>query len=307
MPPLPPICLTGATGFIGRRVLARLADLSATDVTLLLRDPSRLAPRASNLPSRLVQIDLGRESIPAGSIAPDSVVIHLAAATGTAAASQMQQVNIAGTQRLLDAAQAAGAGHILFVSSVAAGYRDQRWALYAKSKVAAERLIAAGSIPYTIVRPTIVFGPGSPNQRGLERLAALALPLLPGQGDVRVQPIHVDDLAEALLRIASGPPVGGAAVTIGGPTVATMRALFAAIRRARGLAPREPLRLPLEPLRRVLAITGSLLPVRAGQFVVFANDSMAEPPPARVRLPIPRVSLEAMLTPVQQGASNQAS
>ena len=51
----------------------------------------------------------------------------------------------------------------------------------------------------------MVFGSGSPNQQGLEKLATLAVPLLPGQGDVRAQPIHVDDIAKLLLYIAALP------------------------------------------------------------------------------------------------------
>jgi nucleoside-diphosphate-sugar epimerase len=145
----------------------------------------------------------------------------------------------------------------------------------------------------------MVFGPGSPNQAALQRLATLAFPLLPGEGHVRVQPIHVDDLAQALVSLAMGPAAGATPIPIGGATQLTMRELFAAIRRARGLAPREPVRLPLAPLRGFLTIvarlTASRFPVSAGQFVAFANDSTAGAAPVGVALPTPRLSLETML------------
>ena len=299
MTPLPPLCLTGASGFIGRRVTAQLAAAGARDVTLLLRDPARVDRGVSHPSWRLVRADLSGDGIPPDAIVPGAVVLHLAAATGTANAAEMQRMNVDATSRLLAAAAAAGARHFVFVSSVSAGYADQRWAEYPQSKARAERIVAAGAVPYTIVRPTMVFGPGSPNQQGLERLATLAIPLLPGQGDVRAQPIHVSDIANVLLDIAALPVAVRGHITVGGPTVVTVRELFASIRRARGLALRTPMTLPLGALRRSLAFAaafaGSRLPVSAGQFVVFANDAVAEPAPPSVALPVPQVSLEAML------------
>ena len=68
MTSLPPLCLTGASGFIGRRVLARLAALGATDVTLLLRDASRVVPREMLPDWRVASADLAGASIPRESI-----------------------------------------------------------------------------------------------------------------------------------------------------------------------------------------------------------------------------------------------
>lgn len=299
MTPLPPVCLTGASGFIGQRVVERLRALDAKDVTLLLRNVSRVSIHASQSNWRVLELDLVAGAIPAHAISADAVVLHLAAATGNADPRTLQRVNVNATARLLEAAHAADARYIVFVSSIAAGYSDKRWAPYAKSKLAAEHLVARAGIPHTIVRPTMVFGPGSPNQRALERLATLARPVIPGNGHVRVQPIHVDDLANALVQLVVAPLSSTAPVTIGGPNVVTMRELFAAIRRARGLPPRDPVSLPLEAVRRILAILGaataSRLPVNAGQFVAFANDSVADPQAGGVHLPAARISLEAML------------
>ena len=297
--PLPPLCLTGASGFIGRCLTGQLAAAGANDVTLLLRDPARLAKAALPSSWRLVRADLSGDAIPPGAIVPGAVVLHLAAATGTANAAQMQRLNVDATGRLLAAATGAGARHFVFVSSVSAGYPDQRWAEYPQSKARAERLVATAGVPYTIVRPTMVFGPESPNQQALEKLATLAVPLLPGQGDVRAQPIHVDDISKVLLYVAALPAAVQGHITVGGPSVLTMRDLFAAMRRARGLTPRAPVTLPLGALRSSLALLGALagplLPVSAGQFVVFANDAVAQPAPPGITLPVPQVSLEAML------------
>jgi nucleoside-diphosphate-sugar epimerase len=298
--PLAPLCLTGGSGFVGQRLVGRLADLGVADVTLLLRDPSRMQTRYARPGWRFVAADLTQQ-LPADAIARGSTVIHLASATGTAAPKAMQLVNVEGTRHVLAAAERAKARLFLHVSSIAAAYRDKRSAPYATSKAEAELSVSSATIPHTLVRPTMVFGPGSPNQAALRKLATLAFPLLPGEGHVRVQPIHVDDLVEALIYLAGSAPVGASPVPIGGPTQLTMRELYAAMRRAHGLPAREPRTLPLEAIRRVLALLGGLtasrFPVSAGQFVAFANDSTADDVPRAVQLPPPRISLEEMLAP----------
>jgi NADH dehydrogenase len=296
---LAPLCLTGGSGFVGQHLISRLADLGRNDVTLLLRDPLKLRARYARPSWHFLASDVTQ---PLGDVIPrGSTIIHLASATGKADAATMRQVIVNGTRNVLAAAERAAARHFVYVSSIAAGYSDKRWAPYASSKAEAEFSVQSSGLPQTIVRPTMVFGPGSPNQAALQRLATLAFPVLPGEGHIRVQPIHVDDLVEALILIADNPAVGATPVPVGGPETLTMRELYAAIRRAGGLPPRTPRSLPLELVRRSLSLvqrlTASRFPVSAGQFAAFANDSTAHQVPAGARLPTPRISLEAMLMP----------
>jgi nucleoside-diphosphate-sugar epimerase len=299
----PPLVITGATGFVGRRLVERLR-LRASDraVTLLTRDPWSLAARVPLPPGwRVARADLASGSIAPGDIPPGTVVVHLAAATGRLSPATMWAVNVDGTRRLLDAARAASASHVIFVSSIAAGFSDRRWYPYAEAKREGEALVRASGMPYTIVRPTMVFGEGSPVQEGLERLALGAAPLVPGRGAVQVQPIHVDDLAELLTAVALAPEPCAEPVEVGGATRTTMRALLAAVRHARGAPPRRVVGVPLAAPRRLLALAesvlGPLLPVTAGQLASFVNDGVAEPHPlVQQRLPAPR-TLEAMLAP----------
>jgi uncharacterized protein YbjT (DUF2867 family) len=212
-----------------------------------------------------------------------AVILHLAAATGRLPGPVMRAVNVEGTRRLLEVATAAHAAHVLFVSSIAAGFQNQRWYHYARAKREAEALVRQGGIPATIVRPTMVFGAGSPVQAGLERLAIGALPLVPGTGLVRVQPIHVDDLVQLLLALAFRLPETDSTIEVGGGEQGTLRQLLAAMRAARGLPARRPWSVPLGPIRVLLAgaepILGPRLPVTAGQLASFLNDSIAEPHP----------------------------
>jgi len=286
-----PLVLTGASGFIGRRILQRLAREAAAfpqprSVTLLVRDATSLGS-LDTLPEhwRVVPWDLASgEPLPAGAVPAGSVIIHLAAATGRSAAATMRAVNLGGTERIVAAAAVAGARHLVFVSSIAAGFANRRWYPYAEAKRAAEQVVRHGAVPATVVRPTMVFGPGSPVQEGLERLAMGRAPIILGRGTVRVQPIHVDDLAATLLALADAAPSGARAIEVGGGDQLTMRELLTRMRAVRGLPARTlwsvPLGLPRLALAMAEQVPGLRLPVTAGQLASFLNDSVAEPHPA---------------------------
>jgi len=193
---IPPVVLTGATGFVGRRVLHELSRCGALSVSALARNSASLTSSADWHPEwRAVPCDLSREEIPPGVITPGCVVLHLAAATGKAAPSAMRAVNVDGTRRLVKAAREGGASHVIFVSSIAASFRDQRWYHYAHAKLEGEALVREGGVPCSIVRPAMIFGEGSPIQAALAGLATGGAPIVMGSGQVQVQPIHVDDLA----------------------------------------------------------------------------------------------------------------
>lgn len=311
---LPPLVITGASGFVGGRVLHALAERGATKVTALARDPSRLTRHTDwRAEWRAVQCDLASAAVPSGAISPDAVVLHLAASTGKMSPADMSTVNVQGTARVIDAARAANARHLIFVSSIAAGFADQRWYHYARAKRAAERLVSASGLPHSIVRPTMVFGPGSPIEAALAGLATGRAPIVLGSGTVRVQPVHVDDLVELLLALVAGAPVGAAPLEVGGGDRLTLRELLARIRSARALAPRTPLSIPLGAVRLALGAVEPvflpLLPVTAGQLAAFVNHSDAAPSDIVVRLlPTPRgidAMLDAMLTAVSARCSPQ--
>jgi len=280
--PLPPLVVTGASGFVGSAVLRALSAAPGRPVTLLARDPS--AARWKGLPDdwRVVQCDL-RQNPPfaEGTIPGGSVVLHLAAATGRLSPRTMFEVNVEGTRRLVDAAKRAGAAHFIFVSSIAAAFVNQRWYHYAHAKRTAEELVLSSGLAATVVRPTMVFGEGSPVQEGLERLALGGMPIVLGSGNVRVQPVGVNELADLLVSLCARTSPSDRVVEVGGREQVTLRELLARMRTQRGLEPRDPWSVPLGLPRLLLAIAepllGPRLPVTAGQLASFLNDSVAAP------------------------------
>ncbi|HXG43218.1 MAG TPA: NAD-dependent epimerase/dehydratase family protein [Gemmatimonadales bacterium] len=294
-----PVVLTGAGGFVGRRVLERLAAAGVADVRCLTRRPERLAALVPPLSGwRYLAGDFTDPAAGGTLLAGAETVLHLAAVTGKAPRRAYHDVNARGTEALVRAAGEAGAPRFILVSSVAAGFADRPHYHYAASKEAAERAVAASGLDYLVVRPTMVFGPGSPVQAGLSRLATLPAAVLFGTGEVLVQPVHVDDLAAVLVAALELRPLGGRVVTVGGPDRVRLRELLIRLRRAAKGSAGPVLRLPLEPWRSLLAwlepIALGLLPITAGQLATFANDGVAAAP-LPPGLPPPRRGLDEML------------
>jgi nucleoside-diphosphate-sugar epimerase len=138
-------------------------------------------------------------------VAEAEAVIHVAGVLNARSAADFDRANAAGTQAMLSAAQGANVGRFVHVSSLAA--REPQLSLYGASKAKSEELVAASGLPFAIVRPPAVYGPGDMETLELFRMAKFGMVLLPPKG--RLSLIHVDDLARLLLALAEpGAPSG---------------------------------------------------------------------------------------------------
>jgi nucleoside-diphosphate-sugar epimerase len=295
-----PLFLTGASGFVGRRVLGRLVAAGYDDVRVLTRDPSRLASD-SMLPAgwRVVRGDLLESGRWCSHLEGIETVVHLAASTGKARAGDHWEVIQKGTAALLERSRAVGVKRFLLVSSVAAAFANRRYYAYAEAKLAAEALVLASAVDSLIVRPTMVLGPGSQTLAGFRRLAGLPIPILFGPGTHEVQPIHVDDLADLLVAALGTLPWEGRTLTVGGPETVTIAELLGQLRTSVGDTTTRFRRFPLGLAREILGMLEPLflplLPFTAGQLATFDNPSRAEPDPFLARLGIPTRGIADMV------------
>jgi NADH dehydrogenase len=140
-------------------------------------------------------------------------------------------------------------------------------------------VVAASGMPYVIVRPTIVAGQGSGAWQGLLKLARAPITPIFGNGRARLQPIHVDDLVDALLHVVRERKFANEAIDLGGPEVIDVESLLRRMRQAVGRRPGPVIHLPLRTTRKLLGNLERplfpLLPMTAGQLSVFAEDSTA--------------------------------
>ena len=101
---------------------------------------------------------------------------------------------------------------------------------YFLSKRAADDYLATLPLEWTIVRPALVFGAGGANTRLFTTLARLPIVPLPGRGEQRVQPLHIDDLTEAVVRVLGEATTHRTRIELVGPQTLSLRELLARLR-----------------------------------------------------------------------------
>jgi nucleoside-diphosphate-sugar epimerase len=185
------ILITGATGFIGARLAARLAADGAA-IRCFVREGSkrdRLPASAEIVTSLDTDVD---------------TVFHVAGVTKALAQSDYQAGNVTLTQSVLDACVKRPPRRLVHVSSIVA---TNPVSAYGASKLAGEELVRRSSIAdrAVIIRPPVVYGPGDTDVLRFFRAVASGWIVSTGQ---RVSIIHVDDLVDALL-LASRSDAGG--------------------------------------------------------------------------------------------------
>lgn len=286
--------VTGASGFVGRRLLARIPQGRYDRVFALSRAPQQNIPGVT-----WVQGDVTDPSSWSRHLLQGMHIVHLAAATGGASATEHRAVNAQGTEKLLRAAERARAGGVLMVSSIAARFTPDSRYPYATAKREAEAVVRGGSLPFIIARPTIVLGAGSPILGKLRALAGGPVVTVIGKGTARVQPIDVEDLAAVLWSLVDRGAFDGSMLEIGGPEVLTMEALLLRVRAALGKPPARVVRVPYAPMRGGLVVLESLLgrrsPASAGQLTSFVEDSVAEPNPIWERAKAGMMTVDRMI------------
>jgi nucleoside-diphosphate-sugar epimerase len=221
----PRLLITGASGYIGAR-LVRLALQAGFEVAVL-GSPSPGGPALDD-PWRL-----GDEP-PPETLAGVSALLHLGHSwTGDGAGEA--NVNLVGAERLARAALSAGIEHFVFASTTSA--RAEALNNYGRVKHAIEQRLlalpgAAGRV--IIARIGLVYGGPERGQYGLMSKLVDLTPVLPMIGlDRRVQPIHLDEVCEALLRLACDPQQDRQIVVVAGPEPVTFAAWLRILRRAR--------------------------------------------------------------------------
>lgn len=266
------VFLTGAAGFLGRRVAAELRA-RGHHVTTLQR-------RANHDPDTVVG-DLTTPADWGPHLAGHDVIVHLAAVTGKAPKLEYARVNVGGTRALIEAAHHAQVPRLLFCSSIAATFPNLESYPYAESKVAAEALVRQSGLRTTIVRPTIIAGPGSPVVSKFAELAALPVIPLFGDGTVRVQPILAEDLAAFIADCIDADRFDGEILELGGRDVLTIREMLGRLhdqqRPAAGRFLSVPMGLMLPALGLLESLAGPNVPMTVGQLSTFRFDGVARP------------------------------
>ena len=210
------ILVTGGTGFIGRALVKQLVEADY-DVRLLLR-PSPLSPMLPQGVSVEVAVSSVNDmrALRAAMVGVD-VVYHLVGGEWRGARANLFDVDIKGTQAVVQAASDVGVKRIFTVSHLGADRASAYPVLRTKGIV--EENIRRSGIDYTILRSALAYGPGDHFTTALAKLF-YGLPyifLIPGRGETFIQPIWVEDLATCLVWALDDPTSHNQIYEVGGP------------------------------------------------------------------------------------------
>ena len=252
------ILLTGGTGFVGR-VLTRQLVETGHQVRILLR-PSLHTPKLpTGVPVEVAVTGLSDVRGLRAAMRGVEAVYHLAGGEGEGGRANLQAVDIEGTRNLAEAAADARVERIFYLSHLGADRASGFPVL--KAKGIAEDYIRKSGIAYTILRGSILFGPGDEFTTGLAFLLAVApgfLPL-PSKGETLVQPLWIEDLVTCLIWALDNPETVNQTYEIGGSEYLSLRQVVQSIMDVTH-QPRLMVNWPTQAMRALTILMESTFP-----------------------------------------------
>jgi nucleoside-diphosphate-sugar epimerase len=254
------VLVTGATGFIGTGLVPRLVAAGHVP-RMMVRQLPATAPAP---PVEVVRGDLAEPPSLRPALEGCQAVVHLGASTsaGRIDPAVAYRVNVGGTTALIDACRATGCRRVLVMSTQHVHLPN--CGLYGRTKRIADTLLQDSGLDVTVLRPSLVYGPGS---RGVfVKLAGLVrkLPVIPviGPGQWHLRPLYLDDLLTIIVDTLGRPELAGRTYDVGGPDRVTYDEMLAAICAALG-----------RPCRRIH------LPIRVSFVLAWILERLLPAPP----------------------------
>ena len=276
------VFLTGGSGFVGGYILKELARKGHATRVL-----TRTTPREPAVESGLTYVegDVTRRESLRGLLDGCDAVIHLVGIIDEHPAKGItfEHVHLDGTRHVVDEARSSGLDR--FIQMSANGARPDGVSSYQTSKFRAEEYVKqAGFEHWTIFRPAIAFGDPGPNKPEFSKRIAQTLvktfPVLPVPGDGRyaVQPISIQELAEAFVKALDLPSASGRTYCAAGKETLTFDDVLDRISVALGHEPKPKIHHPLWMVRsavRAAARTG-MLPISPDQLEMLVEGNTCD-------------------------------
>jgi uncharacterized protein YbjT (DUF2867 family) len=237
------VLVTGGTGFVGTHVVNALARRGHA-VCVLARDLSSVRNRYN----RPVESSSGNVLDPvslAGAAQGRDAIVHLVGIISEKGDQTFDRMHREAVENVVAAAKAAGVRRLLHMSAM--GASEDSPSEYGRTKMAGERVARDSGLDATIVRPSIIFGPGDgfvSLLASIVRYNPLFIPVI-GPGTTRFMPVSVYDVARVFAEALEKPGTVGKGYDVGGPATLTFNEISREIAAALG-KPRKPLvHLPL--------------------------------------------------------------
>jgi NADH dehydrogenase len=225
------ILVTGASGFVGQAVLEEL-DRSRTPMVGYLRAASDPVV-ACRVGARIVRGDItDRAALSAAFARGVDAVVHLVGILREEDES-FEQIHVQGTKNVVELAQQFAVAKLVHVSAL--GASETGSTRYQRTKGQAEQIVRNSGVPWTILRPSAIFGAGSEMVAVLEFLASFFWRTpVPDTGSGKLQPIYVRDVAKCVTRALVDEATARQSYDLGGPEVLTFDQMASLVEARRG-------------------------------------------------------------------------
>jgi uncharacterized protein YbjT (DUF2867 family) len=282
------VLITGGTGFVGQAVVRHLRQAGHRPI-VLARRPNAAAARtlAEEHDARIVSGNLLEpETLPAA-LADCDAIVHLVGIISEVGVQTFENVHVNATGALIEAARNSRVRRFIHMSAL--GTRPNAISRYHQTKYAAEQLVRQGPVPWTIFRPSLIYGPGDAFVNLFVRIARFS-PVLPviGDGRARFQPVSVEVVARAFALALTEPGAEGGTFDLCGADSLTLPELVETILRVTG---RRRVKIPLPfALARIQAALLEVLvplllrrapPLNRDQIIMLEEGNVGDGQPAR--------------------------
>ena len=272
------VFLTGATGFVGSHMLRRLLSDGHTVRALVRRRGFLSSVEAARGRLEEIQDDLNSENL-SRDVAGCDAVINLVGIIYEHGTDTFKRAHHQGTGNLVQAARRSGVKR--FVQMSALGARPANATAYHTTKFAAEEEVRNSGIPYVVLRPSLIVGPGGAFVKQMVEVmrAAPFIRPVPGTGKYCFRPVHIHDVVECFAQSLTNPASTGQVVDLVGGEELTLDEISDAIASYLGLR-KTVLHVPM-PLMKAVATLFSCLPMRppvtSVQLRMMEEGSTADP------------------------------
>jgi uncharacterized protein YbjT (DUF2867 family) len=291
------VTVFGGAGFLGRRIVRHLRDREFP-VRIASRHPDRgHSQLGRNDPQlRSVYADIHDERSVADALAGAYAVVNTVSLYVEHGQETFHSVHVESAQRVAAQAHRAGVKRLVHISGIGADPASQ--SRYIRTRGEGELVVAAAFADAHIIRPAVMFGPDDAFLTTILNLLR-RLPIYPmfGRGLMRLQPAHVEDVAEAIARIIERAEAQPGIFECGGPRAYSYEEIVRIVARQAGLA---PILIPIPfAVWRALAWASEILPdplLTRNQVELMEIDTVSSPEmPGFVELGISPRSVETML------------
>ncbi len=291
------IAITGANGAVGKALIERLgsnASISPSRLRALVRDLGRSA-NLRGLPAELIQVDYDDAESLARAVEGADCVAHLAGSLVPRAGDSLLGANLLTTKNVAEASRAQGVKSFVYLSFPGADASSENE--YLRTKGRAEDVIAENFDSGAIFRVPMILGADTPAMNQIKRLLASSVVPLVAGGSVRIQPIFLGDVINAIEWVILHPEAPLARMNLVGPETLLYRDLLMRAGRRLGKQPRI-LTIPRGLGRAASSIIGRLSPsspMSRTVFDIIFYEHLCSDEDARSAMSIPATGIDETL------------